>query len=438
MKKAAFFANIDWEKLERKEVDPPERLAVQNEEDLKHFHEEFTQMPLPRSVIEESDEAFIARRIESKNFRGFSFIQEDFLLPDRDAAELANYWKSADEEGESDSECASSKAGDEPEVPLESEKKKRPPRKRKKKNKVAAATATSNVAALETSADAVDASNAHLQTDNKKTTPEKAAPSTAQADPTPPLSERKPEEKATPPQPIMAKNAAQATATTQKANAAVSQASKVESRQPAGLQGKTPTKQTPWQTQQPYSLDQSSNQKYLPPPQRRIGGVANAVKPTTTPAWNQQQPGPVREAWAGPQQQHHHQQNLQKKTGWTVATQPQHPRATGGRGWGVQGGRGQGAAPGSWASKIEAASVGGNAHPPPPSPQTMRQAADIVPPSPSSDWRRHAMSPSPRKAITPESLWPGLGDFPPPPDLGKPKTALKAVKPVNGAWGKKR
>ena len=484
LKKAAFFANIDWEKLERKEVDPPERLAVQNEEDLKHFHDEFTQMPLPRSVIEESDEAFIARRIESKNFRGFSFIQDDFLLPDRDAAELENYWKSADEEGESDSECASSKAGDEPEVPLEPEKKKRPPRKKKKKNKVAATIASGDVAALVTSSEALDAPTAHLQNDSEKAIPEMVAPSPAQIDLAHPLSERKPAEKAVMTQPIVAKKAGEATATTLKVNEQASQVSKSKSWQPAkgGPQDKTPAKQTPWQTQQPYSLDQSSSQKYLPPPQRRgIGGIANGGHPATTPTWNQQQPGPVREGWPGPQQQHYRQQYSQKKTGWTVATQPQHPRAPGGRGWDVQGGGEQGSQPappqnannrqsqpgwnagsanvaqgapsGSWANKIQAGRVGGNARsaapsvlpygsnlggPPPPSPQTMRQAADVVPPSPSSDWRQHTMSPSPRKAMTPESLWPGLGDFPPPPDLGKPKTALKAVKPVNGAWGKKR
>ena len=42
-------------------------------------------MPLPRSVLVESGDSFVARRIESNKFRGFSFIQEDFLLPDRDA-----------------------------------------------------------------------------------------------------------------------------------------------------------------------------------------------------------------------------------------------------------------------------------------------------------------------------------------------------------------
>jgi len=41
LKKHDFFKQIDWEKLERKEVEPPERLTVQNDTDLKHFHDEY-------------------------------------------------------------------------------------------------------------------------------------------------------------------------------------------------------------------------------------------------------------------------------------------------------------------------------------------------------------------------------------------------------------
>jgi hypothetical protein len=40
LKKVEFFKAIDWQKLERKEVEPPERLDVQDELDLKHFHDE--------------------------------------------------------------------------------------------------------------------------------------------------------------------------------------------------------------------------------------------------------------------------------------------------------------------------------------------------------------------------------------------------------------
>jgi len=137
LKMAEFFDSIDWDKLERKEIDPPMTMSVQNQEDLKHFHEEFTEMPLPRSVVEMSKDDFRPHRVNSETFRGFSFIQEDFNLPERDMNELHSYWYAVQEDGESVSDCASSKLDAETgKPPIESalpEKKKRPPRKRKKK-----------------------------------------------------------------------------------------------------------------------------------------------------------------------------------------------------------------------------------------------------------------------------------------------------------------
>lgn len=41
LKNADFFKGIDWEKLEHKEVEPPKRLAVENHQDLQHFHDEY-------------------------------------------------------------------------------------------------------------------------------------------------------------------------------------------------------------------------------------------------------------------------------------------------------------------------------------------------------------------------------------------------------------
>jgi p70 ribosomal S6 kinase len=132
LKKADFFQSIEWNKLERKEVEPPQTLAVQNDQDLKHFHDEFTQMSLPRSVVEMTNQTFCPRRVDSDVFRGFSFVQDDFRLPERGEGEVDSYWQSIEEDGESVSECASSKMGmaDETETPVV---KKRPPRKRKKK-----------------------------------------------------------------------------------------------------------------------------------------------------------------------------------------------------------------------------------------------------------------------------------------------------------------
>ena len=144
LKAQPFFGHIDWVKLEKKEIVPPETLAVENEHDLKHFHDEFVNMTLPRSVVEMNADDFQPRRVESDLFKGFSFIQDDFGLPHRHDSDIQKYWEGADEDGESVSEVASSKLDDEEEVqPVEPEKKKRPPRKRKKKNKLTASAPNS-------------------------------------------------------------------------------------------------------------------------------------------------------------------------------------------------------------------------------------------------------------------------------------------------------
>ena len=144
LKQQPFFANIDWIKLDRKQLKPPYDLNVDHEHDLRNFHNEFTDMPLPRSVKQMTLEEHKPRRVASDTFRGFSFIQDDFSLPMRDAKEIESYWKSIEEDGESDSDVASSKCGNEEEavLPPDSAKKKRPPRKRKKKKKVDADVAT--------------------------------------------------------------------------------------------------------------------------------------------------------------------------------------------------------------------------------------------------------------------------------------------------------
>lgn len=140
LKQSAFFEKLDWVKLEQKELKPPYDLSVDNHNDLRHFHDEFTNLPLPRSVREMTDRDIKPRRVESEFFRGFSFIQADFSLPTRDESDVENYWNAqAEGDGESDSEVASSKMGDEAddfETDMqEADKKKRPPRKRKKKGK---------------------------------------------------------------------------------------------------------------------------------------------------------------------------------------------------------------------------------------------------------------------------------------------------------------
>ena len=40
VKQLEFFSKIDWDLLEQKKVEPPERLDVDNEEDTRHFYDE--------------------------------------------------------------------------------------------------------------------------------------------------------------------------------------------------------------------------------------------------------------------------------------------------------------------------------------------------------------------------------------------------------------
>ncbi len=142
LKQCDFFEKLDWVKLEQKELKPPYDLSVDNHTDLRHFHDEFVNLPLPRSVREMSDWGSKPRRVESEFFRGFSFIQPDFSLPTRDESDVENYWNAqAEGDAESVSEVASSKMGEDVEngeseqQMQELDKKKRPPRKRKKKGK---------------------------------------------------------------------------------------------------------------------------------------------------------------------------------------------------------------------------------------------------------------------------------------------------------------
>jgi hypothetical protein len=133
LKQMEFFQAINWSKLERKEMEPPTRFMVDNDTDVKHFHEEFIKMDIPPSVIHMTQDHFQPRRCDSQHFRGFSFIQEEFELPDRNVEEMEKYWNNVDHDGESAST-----------VDILSEdqttfgtgnghpKKKRPPRKKNK------------------------------------------------------------------------------------------------------------------------------------------------------------------------------------------------------------------------------------------------------------------------------------------------------------------
>jgi len=64
-------------------------------------------MNLPRSVKEMSVDLNPPRRCKSDLFKGFSFIQDGFVLPERPDTDKDFYWNNIEEDGESASECAS-------------------------------------------------------------------------------------------------------------------------------------------------------------------------------------------------------------------------------------------------------------------------------------------------------------------------------------------
>ncbi|GMH63435.1 hypothetical protein TrRE_jg9396, partial [Triparma retinervis] len=62
LKEMEFFEDIDWGLMEKKMVPPPFDLSVEGDEDLRHFHEEFRTMALPRSVTRMADEDWKPKR----------------------------------------------------------------------------------------------------------------------------------------------------------------------------------------------------------------------------------------------------------------------------------------------------------------------------------------------------------------------------------------
>jgi hypothetical protein len=421
-------------------------------------------MPLPRSVVEESRDSFVARRVESKMFRGFSFIQKDFLLPNRNNDEIEKYWNSVDEEGESESECASSKVGsdDAPQpVPVELEKKRKP-RKRKKKDKVAGVAASMSVASTDMqsafsvlSVLSVDGDDASARSAVKAVDAAKQTAITANVSnqsPKPILPKESPQHAK--PNPQDAKVTVKQVPLTSTSPITPTPAQQeVQSRQ-SSPQGKAansqplkqppPLQQQPWA--QPYSLDTTRNQKYAPPQRRGVAPIHGTSED------------------GRPQHQHYPQQPMHPKAGWAVAHP--HPQAAGGRASQTTPTRPiqqshsppavnpvtqpltRGPPPGSWAAKISAPKAPQPRAqptpkpaqpPPPPSPVISRQATDIIPPAPSSDWRDHHMLKSPTKKMNGGDDWPGLDDFPAPPAMGQPKAAIKTVKPsLQGAWATKK
>eukprot|EP00980_Cylindrotheca_fusiformis_P017495 scaffold5490_cov125-Cylindrotheca_fusiformis.AAC.12 len=431
LKQADFFSKIDWVKLENKEMEPPYKLAVENESDLRNFHDEFTKMPLPRSVKEMSASDDLPRRIRSNAFRGFSFIQDGFVLPDRDSATLENYWNNeAEEEGESDSDVASSKADVGENVIAEPAKKKRPPRKRKKKKKPENGETAS--VASEPNSEAGD--NKPARTTN---VPE-AAPS---------------------PQAVVAGNESTVKAE-RRSDPVLQSTSSANANKPS--QALKPAKE-PWQ-----SIEQSASKSKQPLPSLGVSAVAKPQKTATMNAGAKPYSPPLRkpgQPWATPSDASTPQSS-------SISTWTTPPRATANN---YQGGpstaaaRAQPAQAGSWAARIR--STPGSTAGTPSSMVAEPSQTPIfsngsysspskgphprpTPPSPSSDWRSHA-SPQVQRALNrsarntqsspretanltnggpPPPQWPSLNDFPAPSSNGKNKPKAPATQKLKGAW----
>ncbi|KAG7349219.1 serine/threonine protein kinase [Nitzschia inconspicua] len=455
LKQAPFFAKIDWTKLENKEVPPPYALTVDHDLDVRHFHNEFTDMPLPRSVREMSKDDHQPRRVQSGTFRGFSFIQDDFVLPQRDANELELYWKSvAEEDGVSDSEVASSKGETDIELEPEPEKKKRPPRKRKKKKKDDAETAsvTSSVPDLSPAPSFNGGLSAELNNHDLVQLKQHGLPSTIE----PPQHQSTPSNTTTAP------------------------------KSPAPCA--PPPSATPSQTSTtPIKTPQRHPPKPIDQPRLAVGGSIGENRSATTPVPVQNGRTPNKLQTPHSYQPPHRRDALAKATppsatarpGWTqgpiYATTPRTLPA-----------------PGSWAARLQTTqatpSPGGisisstAAEPPTPKPNsngaswsTPRQPSLVrnvstassnsssgAPPSPSTDWRHHS-SPQVQRAMNRSSLrnnyidetkpasntnvpaaWPSLNDFPAVPGMGKggpgaPPTVPSLAPPtknktLQGAW----
>merc|ERR1712183_347450 len=58
LKQEHFFTGLNWHRLELKDIDAPVLLKVKDENDLRHFHNKFINMTIPRSVIELSSNEF--------------------------------------------------------------------------------------------------------------------------------------------------------------------------------------------------------------------------------------------------------------------------------------------------------------------------------------------------------------------------------------------
>jgi len=411
LKQQPFFDGLDWAKLEKKEIEPPERFEVENDEDLKHFHDEFTKMTIPRSVKEMNMATFKPRHVESDMFKGFSFVHDDFALPDRGENENEDYWAAPDSDAYSASECASSAFGDDigeqsSAGPPQPAKKKRPPRKKKKKKAAEDAAsvtsdATSQAAASQVpregasgaihDAEQSDMANGDAVTSSAEPTEKERVDAAKAATPKPPVSLRPHR----PAHPSPEEKRALATALPTAMTVPPAQASPAKA---------TDDPATTWNT-----VKKSTKNA----PQSLANPRPQQVQPVGLAGWSRQQP-PLRQQPPPP-----------PTAGPTTQAVPQ-------------------PTPGSWAARAlpsqqqpQGSSLRAGAITFQPG-ATNASPSSSLRPAPSSDWRSHSMPVSPRHGrkqfVTPQAPLQG-DDFP---TLGGMKKSTSAAAGAPGAWGAKR
>jgi len=71
-----FFNGIDWEKLEKKDIDPPFKPKVKNDIDTSQIDTAFTQEKPQDSLVENTLSDTAARE---NNFDGFTFVAPNVM-----------------------------------------------------------------------------------------------------------------------------------------------------------------------------------------------------------------------------------------------------------------------------------------------------------------------------------------------------------------------
>ncbi|XP_064604245.1 serine/threonine-protein kinase Sgk1-like isoform X1 [Liolophura sinensis] len=71
-----FFADVNWDDLDNKRVDPPYNPNVSGQLDLKHFDPEFVREPVPASLGKSADQKLVSASVREADgaFLGFSYV----------------------------------------------------------------------------------------------------------------------------------------------------------------------------------------------------------------------------------------------------------------------------------------------------------------------------------------------------------------------------